>query len=298
VIVFKDSNAKMKLFVGNEGWGKVCNAAIRCNILPTGETEPRPDPPIGHIPVAGPYQHEFRLQDFESTATLDLTDTFAKLGVDVKTIQATAARGQGPYVAHAMQNGLDVDLWQHYGRFPDLESDDAWAPFPDGYAVIAGILDYMDEAGTASSIPFRVRVFLFQIKYNLPRPPSYEYNIMLEPEGKNYAVACSVVHSLQNGEVDRIHIRIGCLRSAEHMFRIRWRLSGGREIISGPIALRHFVPRSWARKRRERIGVGQEKEPQLPPPAPRTGCVEDSIRAMMQIQSQRREVRPPRSDGT
>ena len=55
VIVFKDSNAKMKLFIDNEGWGKVCNAVIRCNILPTGETDARPDPPISHISVAGPY---------------------------------------------------------------------------------------------------------------------------------------------------------------------------------------------------------------------------------------------------
>ena len=177
----------------------------------------------------------------------------------MKTIQATRAAGQAPYVAHAMENGLDVNLWQHYGRFPDLETDEAWAPFPDGYAIVAGTLDCQDEAGTAYSVPFRVRVFLFQNKYTLPMPPSYKYNVMLEPEGEKYQIACQVVHSLKNGEADRIHIRVGCLRSATHKFRIRWRLSGGKELVSGPITLRHFVPRRWAKKRRNRAEVGQEE---------------------------------------
>jgi hypothetical protein len=186
---------------------------------------------------------------------------------------------------HAMQNGLDVNLWQHYGRFPDLDTDEAWAPFPDGYAIVAGTLDYQDEAGAAYFVPFRVRVFLFQNKYTLPMPPTYTYNAMLEPEGKKYEVACPVVHSLKNGEADRIHIRVGCLRSAMHKFRIKWRLSGGRELISGPITLRHFVPRRWARKPRNRAEVGQEEEVQLPPPNAQIGCVEATIRTSLEIQA-------------
>lgn len=283
VIVVKDNNVQMKLVIDNEGWGKVCNPVIRCNILPTGETERRPDPPISHVPVAGPYTQEFHLPNFEETATLDLADTLAKLGVDVKTIQATRAVGQTPCVMHAMQNGLDVNLWQHYGRFPNLDTGEAWASFPDGYAVVAGTLDYQDEVGAAYSVPFRVRVFLFQTRYTLPMPPSYTYNVMLEPEGRKYEVACPVVHSLKNGEADRIHIRVGCLRSAMHKFRIKWRLSGGRELVSAPITLKHFVPRRWAAQRRKHADVGQEEEVQLPPPNAQMGCVETSIRTAMEM---------------
>jgi hypothetical protein len=283
VILFKDDNARMRLVIDNEGWGKVCNPVIRCNILSTGATEVLPDPPIAHIPVAEPYAHEFQLPDFEETATLELEDTFARLGVNLEAIRQAGYKGQTPMALHAMQNGLDVNLWQHYGRFPALDTNEAWAPFPDGYAVVAGRLDYKDERGAAYSIPFKVRVFLFQIKYQLPIPPSYTYNVMLEPEGKKYEVACSTVHSLQKGEADRIHIRVGCLRSATHKFRIKWRLSGGRELVSAPITLQHFIPRRWAGRQRKRAEVGQAEEVQLPPPNAQSGCVEESIRNAMQL---------------
>jgi hypothetical protein len=128
-------------------------------------------------------------------------------------------------------------------------------------------------------------VFLFQNKYDLPMPPSYTYNAMLEPEGKKYEVACSVVHSLQNGEADRIHIRVGCMRSAMHKFRIKWRLSGGIEVISEPISLQHFVPRRWAQKRRNYAEVGKEDEVQVPSQSAQMGCVEASIRTTLEMQS-------------
>ncbi len=94
VIVFKDDNARMQLIIDNEGWGKVCKPVMRCNIVPTGATDVLPDPPIGHVPVTGPYAHEIHLPDFEEITTLDLADTFTKLGVDVKTIKETHAVGQ------------------------------------------------------------------------------------------------------------------------------------------------------------------------------------------------------------
>jgi hypothetical protein len=174
IIIFKDNNARMKFDIYNEGWGKVCNPVIRCNILPTGIGYPErdPEPPIGHISVAEPYAHTFQLPDFEDFTTLELAETFSKLGVDLKAIQAARHLGQTPMVLYAIQHGLDKVLYQHYGRFPDLETGEAWAPFPDGYAVLAGVIEYADEDRKAYSVPFRVRVFLFQVKYDIPMPPS------------------------------------------------------------------------------------------------------------------------------
>jgi AIG2-like family len=287
VIVLKDNNAQMRLSIQNEGWGKVCNPIIHCNILPTGETELRPDPPIGHIPVGGPYAHEFPLPDFEDFTLLELDETFAELGVDLGTIRSVRYVGQTPMVMHAMQNGLDKALWQHYGRFPDLETNEAWAPFPDGYAVLAGALDYADEASKSYSVPFRVRVFLFQMKRDIPMPPSYTYNVMLEPQGKNYEVACQAVHSLRDGEPDRIQIRLGCTRSSTHAFRIRWRLNGGRELVSGPIRVRHFIPSRRTYQRKSRAEVGQVEEVQSPPAGEQVGCVEASIRYALAMSARR-----------
>ena len=126
-------------------------------------------------------------------------------------------------------------------------------------------------------------MFLFQTRYDIPMPPNYTYNVMLEPQGKKYEVVCQPVHSLQNGEADRILIRVGCPRSATHTFRIKWRLSGGREMVSGPIKLHHFVPSRRTRQSKKRVEIGQVEEARSPPPGEQMGCVEASIRTAMQV---------------
>jgi len=297
----------MKLYINNEGWGIIRNAAIKCNIVPTGAAEVQPDPSISHVPVSAPFSHEYAIGDFEDQYELDLENTFASLGVDVGTIKAAGYPSQHMYVLHAMQNGLNKELWQHYGRFPELETDDAWKQFPDGYAVVAGLLEYGEASSDGSShrrsLPFRVRVFLFNINYSLPMPPSSQYNIMLEPEGKKYQVFCPVSHSLKEGEADRIQIRVACQRSATHMFRIRWVLNGGKEAVSGPIVLKHFVPKTWASRKKEQRSVGDQENLAIgeqPNPYGSIGCVEASIlqasqimQARAQFEAHQREQRVP-----
>jgi hypothetical protein len=284
LILFKDDNARMILAIRNEGWGTVRNAVLKCNILPTSAEEIRPDPPIRHVSVAGPYAHEFAIGDFDDYYELNLEPTVTGLGVDIPAIKAAGFRSQNQYVLHAMQNGLDREVWQHFGRFPNLETNDTWKAFPDGYAVVAGVLEYDEDSGggvtTRRSLPFRVRVFLFRIKYSLPMPPSYQYNLSLEPEGKKYEVFCPVSQSLKVGEADRIRIYIACERSATHTFRIKWLLNGGKEAISEPIVLTHFVPRTWSARQKTRREVGPPTDvsaeaPQVP--ISNVGCVEASI---------------------
>jgi hypothetical protein len=182
-----------------------------------------------------------------------------------------------------MDNGLDKELWQHHGRFPQLDTNDAWKPFPDGYAVVAGVLEYDEDSGggatTRRSQPFRVRVFLFKTKLSVPMPPSYQYSVSLKPDGKQYEVFCPVSQALKAGEPDRIRIYVACERSATHKFRIKWLLNDGREKISEPIVLTHFVPRTWSKRRKTQAEVGP---PQDAPAEPRIsgsglGCVEEAI---------------------
>ncbi len=311
LILFKDDNARMILRISNDGWGTVRNAVLRCNIVPTGSEEIRPDPPIGHISIAGPYRHEFAIGDFEEKYELNLESTVAGLGVDIKAIMEAGFRSQMLYVEYAMRNGLDEEAWQHFGRFPNLDTNDAWKPFPDGYAVVAGLLEYDEDSGggvtTRRSLPFRVRIFLFKTWLSVPMPPSYQYNVSLRPDGKNYKVFCPVSHSLKMGEADRIRIYIACERSATHTFRIRWLLNGGKEAISEPIALTHFVPRTWSRRRKTMIEVGpppQDASDQPPQgPGSNIGCVEQTILDMEAIfaarnraENEREKQSPPPGD--
>lgn len=284
LILFKDDNARMILAISNEGWGTVRNAVLKCNLLPTGAEDIRPDPPIDHISVAGPYAHEFVIGDFEDYYELNLEPTLATLGVDIPAIKAAGFRSQQMHVLHAMQNGLDRDLWQHLGRFPNLETNDTWKAFPDGYVVVAGVLEYDEDAGngvsTRRSLPFRVRVFLFRIRLSLPMPPSYQYNVSLEAKGKKYAVFCPVSQSLKMGEADRIRIYVACERSATHTLHIKWLFNGGKEAVSEPIVLKHFVPRTWSENRKTRCEVGPPKHApaeSTPVPGSNVGCVEASM---------------------
>lgn len=310
LILFKDDNARMILAISNEGWGTVRNAVLKCNLLPTGAKAPRPDPPIDHISVTGPYAHEFAIGDFEDYYELNLEPTLASLGVDMPAIKAAGFRSQQMHVLHAMRNGLDRELWQHLGRFPNLETNDTWKAFPDGYAVVAGVMEYDEDAGrgvtTRRSLPFRVRVFLFRIKYSAPMPPSYQYNVSLEPEGKKYEVFCPVSQSLKMGEADRIRIYVACERSATHALRIKWLLNGGKEAVSEPIVLKHFVPRTWSAQRKTRCEVGPPKDvpaESAQVPGPNVGCVEASIlnamaalAARQRFEEERNSQSPPPSD--
>lgn len=287
VIIFRDNNCLMKLTIRNEGWGTVRNAIVKCNLVPTGADDLQPDPPIGHIEIAGPYSHEFALDDFDEAFELDLDSTFAALGVDVAAIKTAGYQSQLVAVMHAMQHGLDANLYQHYGRFPTLETNEAWAAFPDGYAVIAGLIEYdepsIDGLVVRRSLLFRVRVFLFQRRLDRPMPPSYQYNVMLETDKKKYEAFCPVSHSLQIGEADRIRICIGCGRSATHNLRIRWRLNGVNECVSELIVLRHFVPRTWSKRKQTLVEVGHYNDGSSEQDThSNMGCVEATARQMFQ----------------
>ncbi len=286
VIVFKDNNFLRQLEIRNEGWGKITNPVVECNLLPTGSEQLIPDPSIEHIPVSAPFSFRFELEDFAEFATVDLTEALQSLGVRVAEIEAAGYRSQQLYVFNAMQRGLDTTLAQHIGRFPNLETIESWAPFPDGYVAVAGRLSFdgVDRESNPKhfTIPFKVRVFLFNVRYDLPRPPSYQYQIELEPEGTDYKVACPVSHSLAAGEVDRFQIRVSCARSAVHDLVIRWRFAGGHEIASPQIRLVHFVPRTFASEQTEGSKVGecwpevQDTESEYP------GCIQASFLQALQ----------------
>ena len=289
VIVFKDNNYLMKLAIQNEGWSKICNPVLKCNLSPTSATEYCPDPSIDHIKAAPPFEHEFRLDDFAETYELDLADTFAALGVDVDGILEAGFRPQSMYVMDAMQRGQDTKLAQHLGRFPNLDNNEKWRPFPDGYAVVAGVFEYdaIDADGKLKSYTttFRARVFLFNVRFDAPMPPSYQYHVELKSNGKDYAVSCPISHSLCPGEPDRFQVRLACPQSARHTFRIVWRFNGDREIVSPKIKLNQFIPRTYANENSEEISP-DDTAPEIKISDPRSndlGCVEKSLLQAMQL---------------
>jgi pimeloyl-ACP methyl ester carboxylesterase len=292
VIVFKDNNFLMKLQIQNEGWGRIECPRIRCNIEPSLATQLQPDPPITHIIPKEPFQHTIELEDFAESIEVDLRSKFKDIGVDVETIEAAGYRSQQMYALHALQNGLDVKLAKHLGRFPKLETNEAWKSFPDGYAVVAGVLEFTGESehGNPKSycLPFRARVFLFNVRYDLPMPPSYQYNVELRSDGVNYVVDLPLSQSLRIGEADRFTIRVACDQSAKHEFQLVWKFVGGYELVGPTVSLNHFVPKTHAKQESELVAVGALDPQREQEQAVSEGtCIEDTFMNMFQMMAAR-----------
>lgn len=296
LIVIPSNTWGMKLVIKNEGWGKLSNVLLRCNLLPTSAPGYMPDPSIEHVKIGTDFAHEFVLGDFAESVELDLRETLGKLGVDIEAISQAGFRSQTLYAMRALQAGIDTKHAKHMGRFPEMENDSAWSPFPDGYVVVAGRLDFdsVDREGQPYhySLPIRARVFMFNIRYDLPMPPSYQYTAELEHTGENYFVPIGVCHSLKPGEADRFTIRLACSQSAFHEFRIRWEFAGGLSSYSCPIMLEQVVPRTFASEE-----LAYAKHSELDPDldnAPTVfdgNCVEHSIISAMQVAQASEQIR-------
>ena len=300
VIVIPSNTCRMKLIVRNEGWGKISNAVLRCNLLPTSNRGYMPDPPIDHIEIATEFAHEFAIGDFAEAAEIDLRDTLRTLGVDIEAIDTAPSRNQMLFAMHAMQNGGDVGHAKHMGRFPDVEDDNAWSPFPDGYVVVAGRLDFdsVNHLGvdTRFSLPVRARVFMFNERFDQPMPPSYQYSAELEHTGADYEVPVKLCQTLRTGEADRFTIRIACTQSAFHDFRIRWHFVGGLSCQSYNIRLHHFVPRTFACEESESVENSQfDPERSDVRTVHKGDCVEQSLLLAMSVAHMRGNMnQPPR----
>jgi len=261
VIVIPSNTWGMKLTIKNEGWGKISNGVLRCNLLPTSAGGYMPDPPIDHIEVGTEFAHTFDIGDFAESAELDLRDTLGTLGVDIDAIEKAPKRSQQLFVLHAIQTGGNTSVAQHMGRFPDMETDEAWSSFQDGYVVVAGRLQFdsvnAEGVDTHFTLPIRARVFMFSMRYDQPMPPSYQYSAELEHTGTDYEVPVKLSQVLKAGEADRFTIRLSCTQSAFHEMRIRWNFVGGLSCRSYRIRLQHFVPRTFATEESQRVEDGK-----------------------------------------
>ena len=291
-------------------WGEITDCSLSFDVFPTKETTYQIDPPIEHVPIAPPFRHRIPIGSFSERCEVNLEGVFAEHGVDVQAIKGATYPPRGLIAAWAFSNGLDPEYHQHLACFPENIPLDAWAPFPDGFAILAGFMEF--EGGAADggrqrySVEFRAKVFLFRPKLMAPMPPSYQYNVMLEPERSNYAVSCPIVHRLAPGEADRFNIKVACEMSSSHAFRIKLLVNGDRRIVSPTVRLRHFAPRTWAGKRIEQKSVSETNDPNLAcvdPDVAYEGCVTASLRHAAQVTAiiahakQTGQFPPGRSEG-
>lgn len=122
--------------------------------------------------------------------------------------------------------------------------------YPEDVAHVIGDLQYeyrdVDGRLTPSLHPVRVAVRLGAMRFGLPRPPSYYYNLELPISGKDYRVELPISHSLATGEVDRFQIEIGSVSSAHHEFKVELHYNNEEFVETSWINLNVFLSQSEA----------------------------------------------------
>lgn len=132
----------------------------------------------------------------------------------------------------------------------------AAGPFNSGTALVEGGLSYdvrqVSGQQVRESMPVAFLVDIFQPDgLGAPSAPSWAYEAELRVQDSAYEVEVPISHSLQPGEADRFTIRLGVASSSFHDLRVRLVYDNGAMVISDPIHLEAFVPRSFANTLRE-----------------------------------------------
>jgi hypothetical protein len=241
--------------IENVGWGEVRNGLIRFNVLPfTEEAQARRD----QLALSeGPYNNEIKLDDFlpfPGGAEVDVSKAISDAGANLKRLDELR---KGTH-----ETTLAKDEYEN-------EWKKALGPFLNRAALVYGkiIITADSSAQTIETreIKFSTTVFLPKPDGPNIRPsphvlPSYQYDVALEINKRNYTAQVPLSHVLKPGEADRFNIRVSAQKSSFHKFRVKLVHNGG-EIVSPPIDLQVFIPTSDERcLERDKWGVTGKRD--------------------------------------
>jgi len=263
VIPGEQPNALHFLLV-NDGWGDVQDAVVRFSLVPKGHS----------ILFKEPYQHEIQIGSFSNSYNVDISDALRQMDVDVDFINGlNNCREQEDYTRIRIKLGDCSNLEEFYTN-KDYDEDykriiNALGVFKDSintellifpaiaYGEVCFTGSTVDGINKYSIVKFSTEVtLLVPGSYGAPAGPSYQYSTKLDIDREKYQVrvqgnGSSVSQYLKSGEVDRFNIRVGVAKSSLHTFRLRLVYNNNQSILSSPITLKVFVPKSEADSIRE-----------------------------------------------
>jgi hypothetical protein len=231
----------------NEGWGAASNVRISFHLDPwKPDSKPRFDEP---------FEYSVTTPDIDNKVNVDISDAFAKAGVDTKSVDHLAIRrmttdgGRPDTVTVAGEGGGEVTM-----------TADAYAkkrvsilgPFEKyAGALVSGDISYRGSpektSGQSSQVRFSTLVWLYNENLpGVPAPPSFAYTTKLEVDGANYVRKVGMSQEVKTGETDRFTLKIGVEKSSIHVFKLRFRYNGSKVLDAGTFRMTIFVPRSSA----------------------------------------------------
>ena len=208
--------------LGNEGWGPLRNAVLRYRVGPPGLSNP----------FERPFPATRQLGTIREYATVGVDAGIAAAGVDVARLRRLDAAG--PSRVTGSQAAERRQVVRPLGRG----------------AVVYGELEYATATVGSRVVRRRVRVQVPIVLFT-PEPMSgggavgmgEVYALGLRADGRDYRRVVGIAEALRPADFVRFALRVYAPRSSVHRLVVRFRYGGG-EIVTRPIVLRLYVPRS------------------------------------------------------
>ncbi|MEA5552055.1 CHAT domain-containing protein [Anabaena cylindrica UHCC 0172] len=262
VVVIPENGPNLLRFeLINEGWGKVKDASVKFNLVPLGEK----------ILWNGNYKHKVNIGNFTDSYIVDISNTFQELGLDFETIgykvgvynriankdyyeeSPLANDCKWNYLFRFRSNPDKLNqecenIIESLGIFKDSKSDSLIYGIAYGEILFSG--KTLEGKENRQTIKFSTKVPILDAgQYGDPGPPTYQYDAKLDVDRENYQViiqsnGSSVSQYIKPNETDRFNILIATPKSSFHKFRVRFIYNNGKSILSKPIHLKTFVPKS------------------------------------------------------
>ncbi len=227
------------LLIKNDGWGAASNVEFRLRFQ--GED-------------GDGWTHSMRLKELDGSTNLDLRPMLKAAGADMDALeQLRPGRSTygGGYESHTLYS-KDGRKETISGKELKRRIKNALGPFDSTIVLVTGELEYDAPTASGQTVRHTVGVKAHISLYNqnlagVPAPPTWEYNAWLRTEGSDYNVEVPISHYVKTGEVDRFIINIGMAQSAHHQFRLRLYYNNDKSVVSGPILLEGFLPRTYVK---------------------------------------------------
>jgi hypothetical protein len=235
------SNDARRILLINDGWGDVERPVLRFNLMPSNPHDWTRERGFAKpaVTLQQPFTNVLQCESFSEAAEVDISQVFNNAGVNLERL-AALTKGRIPLL-----RPQEVLTPEEYDQFKKT-----LGPFADNLALVEGEIEYNTSAAPAGKRIVRFATFVHLYDMILPSavaPPTYEYKVLLQTEGLRYSVPVNVSQAIKPGETDRFTFRVAAPESSHHRFRIRFFYNGQKELLSEPISLKIFVPRSVVR---------------------------------------------------
>jgi hypothetical protein len=229
VLVLRDRPVN-GFYIRNEGWGSVHDCTIRYNVLPLS----------AEVSYEGPYRFIEQAGTFDYGYEVSLEKVFQSMSIN----------------PGELLKEYDSERWG--SKTPQNRPGKSGQFTGEGVRVVGEITfsgTTVKSERRTDTVRFSVHIE-FDHRVGAPMGPTYQYNIMLHDEGSQYKARVPVSHVIKSGEADRFGILVGTPKSSLHRFRLQLHYNNGQVLVSKPINLVLFMPRSQVHALSNQAGEG------------------------------------------